>query len=76
MTTGLIPWTTAGIFYTATLGVPTLDYAPYTLLNLLNPLVSIGMAVMGVGLLRSGHYQNNLKIWKRTGRPEIGRIDE
>lgn len=57
LTTGLIPWTTAGIFYTATLGVPTLDYAPYTLLNLLNPLVSIGMAVMGVGLLRSGHYQ-------------------
>ncbi len=52
MTTGLIPWTTAGTFYVATLGIPTLDYAPYALLNWLNPLVSIGMALIGVGLLQ------------------------
>lgn len=52
LTTGLIPWTTAGTFYAATLGVPTLDYAMYALLNLLNPLVSIGMAALGIGLLR------------------------
>lgn len=54
LTTALIPWTTAGTFYAATLGIPTLEYAPYALLNLLNPLVSIGMAVMGIGLLRGG----------------------
>jgi len=53
LTTGLIPWTTAGTFYAATLGIPTLDYAPYALLNLLNPLVSIGMAIFGIGLLQS-----------------------
>lgn len=52
LTTGLIPWTTAGTFYVATLGIPTLEYAPYALLNLLNPLVSIAMAVFGIGLLR------------------------
>ncbi|MDH5480597.1 MAG: Na+/H+ antiporter NhaC, partial [Nitrosomonas sp.] len=52
MTTALIPWTTAGTFYAATLGIPTLEYAQYTLLNLLNPFVSIAMAIMGVGLLR------------------------
>lgn len=52
LTAGLIPWTTAGTFYAATLGVPTLDYAMYALLNLLNPLVSIGMAALGIGLLR------------------------
>ncbi len=52
LTTGLIPWTTAGTFYAATLAVPTLDYAMYALLNLLNPLVSIGMAALGIGLLR------------------------
>lgn len=52
LTTGLIPWTTAGTFYAATLGVPTLDYAMYALLNVLNPFVSITMAVLGVGLLR------------------------
>ncbi|PSJ16187.1 Na+/H+ antiporter NhaC [Nitrosomonas supralitoralis] len=52
LTTGLIPWTTAGTFYAATLGIPTLDYAGYALLNLLNPFVSIAMAVLGLGLLK------------------------
>jgi len=53
LTTGLIPWTTAGTFYLATLGIPVLDYAPYALLNLLNPFISIAMAIMGIGLLRN-----------------------
>jgi Na+:H+ antiporter, NhaC family len=52
LTTGLIPWTTAGAFYAVTLGVPVLEYAPYAFLNYLNPLVSISMVVMGLGLLR------------------------
>ncbi|UJP05280.1 MAG: Na+/H+ antiporter NhaC [Nitrosomonas sp.] len=52
LTTGLIPWTTAGTFYAATLGVPTLDYAAYALLNVLNPLVSVVMVVLGIGLWR------------------------
>ncbi len=53
LSTGLIPWTTAGAFYAATLGVPVLEYAPYAFLNYLNPLISIGMATLGIGLLRS-----------------------
>lgn len=53
MTTGLIPWTTAGAFYAATLGVATLEYAPYALLNLLNPVISIFMAILGIGLLQN-----------------------
>ncbi len=52
LTTALIPWTTAGAFYTATLGVPVLDYAPYAFFNYLNALVSIAMATVGIGLLR------------------------
>ena len=53
MSTGLIPWTTAGAFYAATLGVPVLDYLPYAFLNYLNPIVSIIMAGLGVGLLKA-----------------------
>ena len=63
MTTGLIPWTTAGAFYAATLGVPVLDYLPYAFLNYLNPLISIGMAAMGIGLLRKK------KTASQPGRP-------
>jgi len=52
MSTGLIPWTTAGAFYASTLGVPVLEYAPYAFLNFLNPIIAIGMASLGLGLLR------------------------
>jgi NhaC family Na+:H+ antiporter len=58
MTTGLIPWTTAGAFYTATLGVQVLEYAPYAIFNYMNPLVSIIMASLGIGLLGSISHQN------------------
>lgn len=51
LTTALIPWTTAGAFYTATLGVPVLDYVPYAFFNYLNALVSITLAALGIGLL-------------------------
>jgi NhaC family Na+:H+ antiporter len=52
LTTSLIPWTTAGAFYSATLGVPVLDYLPYAFFNYLNPLIAILMAALGIGLLR------------------------
>lgn len=52
LTTGLIPWTTSGVFYAAILGIPTLEYVPYAFLNLLNPFVSIVMAMLGIGLLQ------------------------
>jgi len=52
MTTGLIPWTTAGAFYAATLGVDVLDYAPYAFFNYLNAIVAVAMAGLGIGLLK------------------------
>lgn len=60
MSTGLIPWTTAGAFYASTLGVPVLDYAPYAFLNYLNPIISIAMASVGIGLLRNS--RQNLAV--------------
>ena len=52
MTTSLIPWTTAGAFYAATLGVDVLSYAPYAFFNYLNAIVAIAMASFGIGLLK------------------------
>ena len=59
LTTGLIPWTTAGAFYSATLGVPVLDYAPYAFFNYLNAFVSITMAALGIGLLKNRLVKNS-----------------
>ncbi|MGI9281913.1 MAG: Na+/H+ antiporter NhaC family protein [Endozoicomonas sp.] len=53
LTTALIPWTTAGLFYSATLGVSVLDFAPWALFNLLSPLLAIVMAFLGIGIFKS-----------------------
>lgn len=41
LTSPLIPWNTCGAFMSSTLGVPTLEYLPYTFLNLINPVISL-----------------------------------
>lgn len=51
LTTGLIPWTTAGAFISATLGVNAFSYAPYAFFNILNPLISILLSYMGIFVL-------------------------
>ncbi|MEK9820425.1 MAG: Na+/H+ antiporter NhaC family protein, partial [Pseudomonadales bacterium] len=51
LTAALIPWTTTGIFYAATLDLAVIDYAPYAILNWLNPLIGIAFAWLGWGLL-------------------------
>ena len=51
--TALIPWTTTGAFYTATLGIATLDYAQWALLNWVNPLVGILFAWLGIALFKA-----------------------
>ncbi len=53
MTTALIPWTTAGAFYAATLGVSVVEYLPYAFFNYLNAFFAVIMAALGIGLLRS-----------------------
>lgn len=56
LTAALIPWTTTGAFYTATLGIATLEYLPWALLNWLNPLIGILFAWLGIGLLQQKKY--------------------
>jgi NhaC family Na+:H+ antiporter len=46
----LIPWNTCGAYHAATLGVPTMQYVPYTFLNWVNPILAIVMTYMGIGI--------------------------
>ncbi len=50
----LFPWNGCGAYQAATLGVPTFSYLPYAFLNLVNPLVSIAMAYLGIAVFRVG----------------------
>ena len=52
LSTSLIPWTTSGAFITGVLGMSPLVFAPYAFFNLINPLLSIGLAYLGYGIFR------------------------
>jgi NhaC family Na+:H+ antiporter len=52
VTSPLVPWNACGAYMAATLGVATLDYLPYALFNLINPLMAVVLAWMGFKILR------------------------
>lgn len=47
----IVPWATSGAYFTSLLGVPTLEYLPFSVLCWLNPLISIALAFMGRALI-------------------------
>ncbi len=47
LTSVFVPWNTCGVFILGTLGVPTLQYAPYAVLNFVIPIISIVYALTG-----------------------------
>jgi Na+:H+ antiporter, NhaC family len=49
----LIPWNSCGAYVAATLGLPTLAFAPYAFFCLLSPLMTIALAVLGLRMIRS-----------------------
>jgi Na+:H+ antiporter, NhaC family len=53
VTSPLIPWNSCGAYMAATLGVGTIAFAPYCFFNLLNPLVSVLFAILGIRMLRA-----------------------
>ncbi len=53
ITSPLVPWNTCGAYMAATLGVLTLDYLPYALFNLINPLLAGVMAYVGFKILKA-----------------------
>lgn len=52
ITSPLIPWNTCGAFMSGALGVPTVEYLPYCVLNIVNPIVSITLAFLGLFQLK------------------------
>ncbi|MEM8660961.1 MAG: Na+/H+ antiporter NhaC, partial [Pseudomonadota bacterium] len=50
ITSVLIPWNTCGAYMSATLGIATLEYAPYAFFNYLCPIIAIIYAFIGFAL--------------------------
>lgn len=51
VTSPLVPWNSCGAYMAATLGVATLDYLPYALFNLINPIIAGLFAYLGFKIL-------------------------
>lgn len=48
VTSALVPWNTCGVFMATTLGLSTVQYAPWAIFNWLTPIVVVVMAFMGI----------------------------
>ncbi len=62
----MFPWNGCGAYQAATLGVATFAYFPFAFLNLINPIVSIFMAYMGIAVFRRKEAQHDLKASAET----------
>lgn len=58
----LIPWSAAGAYMTATLGVPTLEYLPWAILNYTGIIFAIICAVTGFGIAKIDKNEKNDEI--------------
>lgn len=54
VTSVLIPWNSCGMTQSTVLKVPTVDYLPYCLFNIISPLMSVAVAAIGYRIYRSG----------------------
>ncbi|MDH3994249.1 MAG: Na+/H+ antiporter NhaC [Gammaproteobacteria bacterium] len=50
LSSALIPWNTCGAYMAATLGVATLQYAPFALFNLFCPIIAVTYGFLGIAL--------------------------
>ena len=52
VTSVLVPWNSCGMTQSTVLKVPTVDYLPYCLFNIISPLMSIAVAAIGYRIYR------------------------
>jgi len=62
-----IPWSTGGAFVAATLGVENFKIAPYALLSIINPILSIVFSFLGIYVLwESKPIKKIIRLKKKT----------
>ena len=52
VTSVLVPWNSCGMTQSTVLGVATLTYLPYCLFNLISPIMSLLVAIVGYRIIR------------------------
>ncbi len=75
LTSPLIPWNVCGATMSGFLGVPTLMYAPYAVLNYINPLISILYAYLNITMERMSDSEYEKIIEIRQSEKEAAERD-
>lgn len=70
----MFPWNGCGAYQSATLGVSSFEYFPYAFLSLINPIVSIFMAYMGIAVFRKRLQDKNIEIVEVKNLNELDKI--
>lgn len=52
MSSPLVPWNTCGAFMAATLGVATIEYAPYAFLCIISPIIAILFGIFNIKIAK------------------------
>ncbi len=73
VTSPLVPWNTCGAYMAVALGVGTFHYLPYCFFNIANPLISILVGVIGIGIAKAGTGQAEppLEETEMAGAPHL-----
>jgi len=66
MTSVLVPWNACAVFFAGTLGVATISYAPFALLNWITPLIAITYGFMGKFQWKTGDIPSAKTYSKET----------
>ncbi|MBN2827880.1 MAG: Na+/H+ antiporter NhaC, partial [Tissierellales bacterium] len=67
VTSPLVPWGLCGVFFTGALGVPTLQYLPYTYLSYLAPLVTVIYGLTNTFMFKEGDIASVKTYHDETG---------
>lgn len=70
----MFPWNGCGAYQSATLGIPTFTYFPYAFLSLINPIVSIIMAYMGIAVFRKKLSERGVEVTEVDNLTELDKI--
>ena len=68
VTSVLVPWNTCGMTQSLVLKVPTVEYLPYCFFNIISPLMSIFIAMLGYKIFR--HSDTSVSGQKETFLPK------
>jgi NhaC family Na+:H+ antiporter len=67
ITSVLIPWHSCAVFISGVLGVSTLDYLPYCLFNIINPILAIIVALFFIK-----YFNVSLNKFEKVAEEEAG----